>query len=70
MTWIPYIAQLKDKCMKAMNLPRSVTSCAWGSDSEIGMRLYNAVIRPKMDYGCIVYGAASNATLRTGCGGK
>ena len=65
LTWIPHIAKLKDKCVKAMNLPRSVTSRAWGSGSEIGMRLYKVVIRPNMDYGCIVYGAASNATLRT-----
>ena len=68
--WIPHIAQLKDKCMKAMNLLRSVTSCGWGADTEIGMRLFIAVILHTIDYGCIVYGAASTATLRShGCGG-
>ena len=64
LTWIPHIAQLKDKVMKAMNLLRSIT-CAWGSDTKIGMRQYIAVISPKLDYGCFVHGTASTATLRS-----
>ena len=51
--------------MKAMNRLRSVTAFSWGADTEIGMRLYKAVIRPKIDYGCIVYGAASETSLRS-----
>ena len=48
-----------------MNLLRSMTTFSWGADTEIGMRLYKAVIRPKIDYGCIVYGSASETTLRS-----
>ena len=46
-------------------LLRSITTFSWGADTEIGMRLYKAVIRPKIDYGCIVYGAASETTMRS-----
>ena len=65
LTWIPHIAQLKDRCMKAMNLLRIVTSQSWGADMEIGMRLYRAIISSKIDYGSIVYGAANAATLKS-----
>ena len=32
---------------------------------EIGMPLYRAIIRSKIDYGSIVYGAANAATLKS-----
>lgn len=63
LTWIPHIAQLKSKCMKQLNLLRTVTAYEWGADMEVGMRLYKAVIRPRLDYGSIVYGSASAAAL-------
>ena len=37
LTWIPHITQLKDRCMKTINLLRIVTSQSWGADMEIGM---------------------------------
>ena len=39
LTWVPHVAQLKNRCMKAMNLLRSITTFSWGADTEIGMRL-------------------------------
>ena len=51
--------------MKTMNLLRIVTSQSWGADMEIGMRLYRAIIRSKIDYRSIVYGAANAATLNS-----
>ena len=65
LTLIPHIAQLKERCMKTMNLLRIVTSQSWGADMEIGMRLYRAIIRSKIYYGSIVYGAANAATLKS-----
>ena len=32
---------------------------------EIGIQLYRAIIRSKIDYGSIVYGAANAATLKS-----
>ena len=47
-----------------LNLLRSVSTEEWGADTEVLMRLYKAIIRPKVDYGNIVYGAASEAVIK------
>ena len=36
----------------------------WGGDRHTLLMLYRAIVRSKLDYGCIVYGTASNANLR------
>ena len=37
----------------------------WGSDEVALLRLYRALVRSKLDCGCIVYGPASESVLRT-----
>ena len=65
LTWIPHIMQLKDRCINTTNLLRIVTSQSWGADMKIGMPLYRAIIRSKIDYRSIVYGVANTATLKS-----
>ena len=65
LTWIPHIAQLKNNCLKSLNLLQTLSCKEWGADQQILMRTYRLVIRPKLDYGCIVYSSASEATLKT-----
>ena len=36
----------------------------WGSNQKTLLCLYQALVRSKLDYGCIVYGAASNNILK------
>ena len=43
LTWRPHISYLKDKCSKSMNLLRTVCTNKWGTDTEVGLRLYRAV---------------------------
>lgn len=62
--WNVHIRQLKSRCLRDLNLLKTITSTSWGADKEISMRLYRAVIRPKLDYGCVVYGSASTALLK------
>ena len=64
LSWNGHIARFKAKCMKDLNLLRAVSTEEWGTDSEIIMRLYRAIIRPKIDYGSIVYGAASENLIK------
>jgi hypothetical protein len=52
------IANLKKKCLKAMNLLRVVAHTDRGADSSTLPRLYHSVVRSKLDYGCVVYGSA------------
>ena len=36
----------------------------WGSDTSMLLRLYRSLIRPKLDYGCIVYGSARKSYVQ------
>jgi len=63
LTWVPHITQLKDRCLKAMSLLRSVSSDRWGADCTTLMRLYRMLIRSKLDYGSVVYASATKTTL-------
>ena len=55
-SFIPHINYLSNKCQKALNLLRVVSSMDWGADRKVLLRLYRTLVRSKLDYGCIVYG--------------
>ena len=38
--------------------------CGWGGDRDTLLMLYRAIVRSKLDYGCILYGTASNTNLQ------
>ena len=54
----------EQKCHKALNLLRVVSSMDWGADRKFLLRLYRSLVRSKLDYGCIVYGSARQSYLR------
>jgi len=64
-SWKPHIAQLKTECMQRMNLLKALSRKAWGADRTTLLRLYRAIIRPKLDYGCVVYSSAKNHVIQT-----
>ena len=64
LTFIPHINYLSNKCLKALNVLRVVSSMEWGADKKVLMRLYRSLIRSKLDYGCVVYGSARKSYLR------
>ena len=64
LSWNVHINKTKAKCIKNMNLLKAVLSEEWGADTEVLMRIYRAVIRSKIDYGCLVYEAANPTKLR------
>ena len=59
-----HISVLKTQCKEALNLIRVVAHLKWGGDRDTLLMLYRAIVRSKFDYGCIVYGTASNTNLR------
>ena len=59
-----HISVLKAQCKEALNLIRVVAHLKWGGDRDTLLMLYRAIVHSKLDYGCIVYGTASNANLR------
>ena len=64
LSFIPHIIYLSNKCHKALNLLRVVSSMDWGADRKILLRLYRTLVRYMLDYGCIVYGSARQSYLR------
>ena len=55
---------LKTQCREALNLIRVVAHLKWGGNRDTPLMLYQAIVRSKLDYGCIVYGTTSNTNLR------
>ena len=55
---------LKTNYLKALDILKVVGHTDWGADQKTLLCLYRALVRSKLDYGCIVYGAASNNILR------
>ena len=63
LSFILHIKYMKDKCRKALQLLRAISSKDWGSDQTTLLRIYRSHIRSKLDYGCIVYGSARRSYL-------
>ena len=64
LSFIPHINYLSNKCQKALNLLRVVSSMDWAADRKVLLRFYKTRVRSKLDYGCIVYGSARQSYLR------
>jgi len=64
MTWKPHVTRLKNECVKAMNILKSVSATDWGADQTIIMHLYRTLVRSRLDYGAVVYGSACDEVLK------
>ena len=60
----PHIKELKERGLKALNLIKVLSSTQWGSDQTTLLRLYRALVRSKLDYGCQVYGSAPKSYIK------
>ena len=59
----PHIEALKKKCQKAINILKIISHTNWGADRKTMIKLYRALIRSKLDYGCILYSSARKTYL-------
>ena len=59
-----HISVLKTQGKEALQLIRVVAHLKWGGNRDTLLMLYRAIVSSKFDYGCIVYGTASNTNLR------
>ena len=64
LSFISHITQLKSRCSSALNLLKVLANTSWGADRKILLRLYDALIRSKLDFGCIVYGSACKSYIK------
>ena len=64
LSFIPHIKYVKAKCLKTLNLLKVLSHTSWGADRTTLLHLYRSLIRPKLDYGSIVYGSARKSYLQ------
>ena len=60
-----HIKYLKKKCQSSLNIIKVLAHTDWGASTKLLLRLYRALVRSKLDYGCIIYRNASDADLNT-----
>ena len=61
---IPHTTSLKSRCTKSLDVIKVLSNTTWGADRKVLLRLYRALIRSKLDYGCIVYGSARPSYIK------
>ena len=64
LSYSSHVNYLKTNCLTALDILKVVGNTDWGADQKALLCLYRAFVRSKLDYGCIVYGAASNNILK------
>ena len=64
LTFKSHIEDLRTRCLKTLNVLRVVSHTDWGADCKVLLRLYQALVRSKLDYGSIVYGSACKSNLQ------
>ena len=63
LTFLPHIKYLEAKCLKALSLLGVVAHTDWGADYTALMRIYTSCIRPKLNYGSVVFRSGRKSYL-------
>ena len=63
LTWVKHIDDLKLKVKKSLNLLKVISGFDWGADKKSLLRIYDALCRSKLDYGCQIYSSTSKSNL-------
>ncbi|GFV64260.1 RNase H domain-containing protein [Trichonephila clavipes] len=64
LTFLPHILHLRKRCEKSLNLLKVLSNTSWGADRTSLLRVYQAIVLSRIDYGCVAYGSACNSTLQ------
>ena len=63
LTWSKHIDDLKAKVKTSLSLLKVISGFSWGADKRTLLRLYDALCRSKIDYGCQIYSSACKSKL-------
>lgn len=58
-----HVAYLRGKCLRDLNIIKVISRGNREIDSKVLLRIYRALIRPKLDYACQIYGTAPSSSL-------
>ncbi|CAL4066066.1 unnamed protein product, partial [Meganyctiphanes norvegica] len=65
LTWKPHINMVKYECMRKLNILRALSGTSWGADRENLLKIYEAICRSRINYGCPAFLTASDTNLKT-----
>ena len=63
LTFKPHIQYLRKKCFKVLNIIKVLSHQEWGADTNTLLKLYQSLVRSKVDYGSIVYRNADEKSV-------
>ena len=52
---LPHIQMFQNKCLKALNISKFVSSTDSGADNTVLLNLYRSLIQTELDCECVVY---------------
>jgi len=64
LTWLPYIKHLKKCTTSFLNLIKILSHTSWGSESKSLVKIFNAIIQAKINYGAILYRSVAYSNLK------
>ncbi|GFU13061.1 RNase H domain-containing protein [Trichonephila clavipes] len=64
LTFLPHVLYLRKKCERSLKILKVLTNTLWGADRISLLRVYQALILSRLDYGCVVYGSARASVLK------
>ncbi|GBM74328.1 putative RNA-directed DNA polymerase from transposon BS [Araneus ventricosus] len=64
LTFKPHVNYLKRKCIHSLNIIKMLSGTSYGAETSTLLKVYKALIRSKLDYGCVVYGSGSKSVLK------
>ncbi|GFW51839.1 putative RNA-directed DNA polymerase from transposon X-element [Trichonephila clavipes] len=64
LTFLPHVLSLRKKCERSLNILKVLSNTLWGADRVSLLRVYQALILSRLDYGCVVYGSARTSVLK------
>ena len=65
LTWQTHIKQLKAQCLRSLNVLKYLSNPRTGCHRRLLLRLYQTLIRSRLDYGAPLYGLANKGILQT-----
>ena len=61
LTWNEHVKYIEDRCKARLNLMRSLSGTNWGASKESLLTVYEALVRPLLQYGAEAMDSASQA---------
>uniref|UniRef100_A0A8C2Q875 Reverse transcriptase n=1 Tax=Cyprinus carpio TaxID=7962 RepID=A0A8C2Q875_CYPCA len=64
LTFAEHIRRIEEKCKRVINVMRCLRGKEWGASRLAMKKIYMALIRSVLDYGCVVFGSAAQSLLK------